>query len=431
MITYGLVKQTGPYSKRSRQSYNQDHSDTISPNYPFQGRFGILEPSPLAKRMVVESTTSIKPSLGKGQDEYRKKMLEHSILEKLGAVLLMNNRFGTRSNTEPELTIGDLPTELPGDLSTEMDPPDMIMESPGSEYSPPTPTPLRMPQISQTTQTRSNPPLTINTFTTNIPPPLTFSQENQADDGSVWVQENLSNQVVNLQNTINSLSTNSQVNEQLLVQQIESLQAELEQTRYRGMMVESELKEARLLLVQMEYDAREMIDIKQNEGNQGIENLGIEATEIILNLQQQLRQESTRVQQLITTVTSPVPSTLSTPRFSLLQQAEQSMMLEYDLPTPEAPPSEPPKPPTQPTPPKTTKRKPKVRKSETLLAGKKTSILRNLFELKRSNEILTKRLETLLTLRGGKGKPSQKEKKLQYQFDAQIIRIRNLEKQIV
>jgi hypothetical protein len=455
MITYGLVKQIGPYAQPYPSTYRKRNKE-ISPGFSGEPKQGIFEPSSFAKREV-EDTAGAKNPRFPNIYEQRAALEKNSFLKKFAAEIMMNDRFGRSVATQ---TVGltnepRTPTLMAPSLTgsdTVMSPSSTgpYTEERGIQFD--TTFDERGVQFSTTFDERG------------VQFDTTFDERGvQADDGSAQIQADLVNQVTNLQNTIHemaakdlriTLSTQAeqetaQAEQQRMLQQIERLQNDLEQARYLRQGVENELNQARELLVKMENDAREMIDITQQNADQQYEQLGVKATQMIQNLQQDLFQESSKVQQLLTNLTpttTPIQSPKS-PKYSMIEQAQQAMAIEYpmareqdqaeDEPQPEPQPEpKPPKPPKSSKPKNKTKKSYEKRLQETInfVKGnkKKTVTLsirkRQIAELKRSNKIIQKALNKIDT-EGDAGPMTMKEVRLRKQLVEQVKRLQLLQRE--
>lgn len=102
MITYGLVKQIGPYAQPYPSTYRKRNKE-ISPGFSGEPKQGILEPSSFAKREV-EDTAGAKNPRFPNIYEQRAALEKKSFLKKLTAEIMMNNRFGrtvAQTQTDP------------------------------------------------------------------------------------------------------------------------------------------------------------------------------------------------------------------------------------------------------------------------------------------------------------------------------------------
>jgi hypothetical protein len=485
MITYGLVKQIGPYAQPYPSTYRKRNKE-ISPGFSGEPKQGILEPSSFAKREV-EDTAGAKNPRFPNIYEQRAALEKNSFLKKFAAEIMMNDRFG-RSVAPQTVGLTNEP-RTPNLMAPSLTGSDTVMApSSTGPY-----TEERGIQFDTTFDERG-----VQFDTTfderGVQFDTTFDERGvQADDGSAQIQADLVNQVTNLQNSIQelvaknlllTLSTQAeqetaQAEQQRMLQQIERLQNDLErlqndlgQATYLKQRVKNELNQARESLVKMNNDAREMIDITQQNADQKYEQLGVQATQIIQNqqalatqviqnLQQDLFQESSKVQQLLTKLTpttTPIQSPKS-PKYSMLEQAQQAMENEYPMEAQQAmaieypmareqdqaedePQPEPQPEPKPPKPPKSSKPKNKTKKSvlshlkETinfLKVNKNKTVTpsirkREIAELKRSNKIIQKALDKMDT-DGGAGRMTMKEIRLRKQLVDQGKRIQLLEKE--
>lgn len=102
MITYGLVKQIGPYAQPYPSTYRKRNKE-ISPGFSGEPKQGILEPSSFAKREV-EDTAGAKNPRFPNIYEQRAALEKKSFLKKLTVEIMMNNRFGrtvAQTQTDP------------------------------------------------------------------------------------------------------------------------------------------------------------------------------------------------------------------------------------------------------------------------------------------------------------------------------------------
>lgn len=92
MITYGLVKQMGPYGKGYVASYNASNKERISPTYPYEPSLGLPPPSKYAKREMMDGESSANPRFP-NIFEQRKQWEVRNLMNKIATALTMHNRF--------------------------------------------------------------------------------------------------------------------------------------------------------------------------------------------------------------------------------------------------------------------------------------------------------------------------------------------------
>jgi hypothetical protein len=106
MITYGLVKNVGPYGKGYLASYHSSNTERIAPSYPYEPSLGLPTPSKYAKREVMDGEGVANPRFP-NIFEQRQKWERQNMFKKVVEDLVMHNRFSRRTE------IGDQ-----GDFST-------------------------------------------------------------------------------------------------------------------------------------------------------------------------------------------------------------------------------------------------------------------------------------------------------------------------
>lgn len=113
MITYGLVKQVGPYSRNYPQSYQADNTEVIRPRYPYNPVIGLGDKSRYAARQVQDKEGIANPKLRKVQAIQKNREMQ--------VRLDLSNLFGKTFMVADEAD-GTQPTVMPQTVVAEPDP---------------------------------------------------------------------------------------------------------------------------------------------------------------------------------------------------------------------------------------------------------------------------------------------------------------------
>lgn len=155
MITYGLVKQYGPYAKPYPTSYQSDDTQVIAPRYPYVPALGntVYNPSKWGKRQVTEMESYANPKLLQLQAGREMRDLEL----KSALARIFGNNFKADVAKPEKLKHTDDPNKAKADapalgptqaMPTARPMPDLMAESPTVAPQPP----IQVFNVTNTTQ---------------------------------------------------------------------------------------------------------------------------------------------------------------------------------------------------------------------------------------------------------------------------------------
>jgi hypothetical protein len=113
MLTYGLVKQVGPYARNNPQTYQQSNMEIIQPRYPYNPTIGLGTKSRYAQRVVEDREGVANPKLRKVRAEQKNKEIRLQ--------MDLSNLFGRRFMVMNEVD-GTLPVTQPAPVVEQPDP---------------------------------------------------------------------------------------------------------------------------------------------------------------------------------------------------------------------------------------------------------------------------------------------------------------------
>lgn len=113
MLTYGLVKQVGPYGRNYPQTYQQSNMEVIQPRYPYNPTIGLGTKSRYARRLVEDREGMANPKLRKVRAEAKNKEMRLQ--------MDLSNLFGRRFMVVDEVD-GTLPVTMPAPAVETPDP---------------------------------------------------------------------------------------------------------------------------------------------------------------------------------------------------------------------------------------------------------------------------------------------------------------------
>jgi hypothetical protein len=113
MITYGLVKQVGPYARDYPSRYIPSNKIVMAPRYPYSPMEGFEEKSPFAARQVPDREQLQKPKKQKLQNEIAQKQYQ-ALVNVFLPSMMFNQPFGVQNAAAPSVP----PSEPPAPLQT-------------------------------------------------------------------------------------------------------------------------------------------------------------------------------------------------------------------------------------------------------------------------------------------------------------------------